>query len=270
MAENGGQGLKREPYTLNPIEAKIMNMYDDKTLLRVHEVFPLVISSFCRRLRPPTYVGRVERSLRGYLREKPADEVHVAILCLGGLREVERLWEIKGYNTRRAAVDSWYNALTKEQPAEATPAKSRRGLMSFGRKKSTVGEREPGRTSVSEGINKMRNGTGSIDANYMGFDPSLIFNTSLSAGSPMSPLGRQQAQDLLDDLPILQQVWLTTAEAVIMERKIVERSQDIKRNQQVMLDLIREEGIEEDEWLYSRSIPESVRPPTGALYDDVD
>ncbi len=76
-------------------------MYDDRTLLQVHQVFPLVVASFCRRLRPPSYVGRVERSIRGYLREKPPDEVHVAALCVGGLRQVERFWEIKGYNTRR-------------------------------------------------------------------------------------------------------------------------------------------------------------------------
>ncbi|KAI5462989.1 hypothetical protein BGZ63DRAFT_402337 [Mariannaea sp. PMI_226] len=267
MAENGGHGLQQEPFTLNPIEAEIMEMYDDKTLLRVHEVFPLVISSFCRRLRPPTYVGRVERSLRGYLREKPSDEVHAAILCIGGLRQIERLWEIKGYNSRRGAVDTWYNGLTKEHhPVDtATATKSRRGLMSFGRKKSTSGDVP--RTS-SDGMNRVRSPTGSIDGS-MGFDAGLIFNTSMATGPPMSPLSRQEAQSILDDLPVLQQIWHTTAEALLHERKVVERPQDIKRNQQVMLDLIREDGIdEEDEWWYGRNIPDSVRPPAGGVIDD--
>ncbi|KAJ4272348.1 hypothetical protein NW762_001061 [Fusarium torreyae] len=265
MAENGGKGLRREPYTFNPIEAEIMSMYDDQTLLRVHEVFPLVISSFCRRLRPPTYVGRVERSLRGYIREKPSDDMHVAILCIGGLRQVERLWEIKGYNSRRGAVDTWFNALTKETPptesATATP-KPKRGL--FGRKKSTSEARSSG-----AGLNKVRS-SGSIDGN-MDWDANLVFNTSLSAGAPMSPLSPQQAQTLLGDLPVLQQIWLTTAEALVLQRRIVERPQDIKRNQQVMLDLIREDGlVEEDEWWYGRSIPDSVRPPVGVTDDDAD
>ncbi|KAJ3521237.1 hypothetical protein NM208_g13388 [Fusarium decemcellulare] len=264
IAENGGNGLKREPYTLNPIETEIMNMYDDQTLLRVHEVFPLVISSFCRRLRPPTYVGRVERSLRGYIREKPSDDVHVAILCIGGLRQVERLWEIKGYNSRRGAVDTWFNALTKEHhPADAAPSKSKRSL--FGRKKSTSNEAR----SSGVGLSKVRS-SGSIDAN-MDFDANLVFNTSLSAGAPMSTLGSQQAQAILNDLPVLQQIWLATAEAVILQRRVVERPQDIKRNQQVMLDLIREDGIDdEDEWWYGRSIPDSVRPPVGVTDDDAD
>lgn len=278
LAKTDGRGLKREPYTLNPIEREIMNMYDDQTLLRVHEAFPLVISSFCRRLRPPTYVGRVERSLRGYLREKPSDDVHVAILCLGGLRQVERLWEIKGYNNRRSAVDVWYNSLTKESPTpfETSPVKSRRGLMNFGRKKSTSGsvggEREPHRGSFSESLYRTRSPHGSIDhGSLMSFEIHGVFNTSLSAGAPMSPLSIENCQSILDDLPVLQQIWLTTAEAMIMDRKIVERTQDIKRNQQVMLDLISEDGIyREDEWWYGRNIPESVRPPIIATEEDAD
>ncbi|KAF5025273.1 hypothetical protein F66182_2658 [Fusarium sp. NRRL 66182] len=265
MAENGGRGLRREPYTLNPIEAEIMSMYDDQTLLRVHEVFPLVISSFCRRLRPPTYVGRVERSLRGYIREKPSDDVHVAILCIGGLRQVERLWEIKGYNSRRGAVDTWFNSLAKDaSPASTEPAPSKPKRSLFGRKKSTSEAR-----SSNIGLNKVRS-SGSMDGN-MDWDANLVFNTSLSAGAPMSPLSPQQAQALLNDLPVLQQIWLTTAEALVLQRRVVERPQDIKRNQQVMLDLIREDGLdEEDEWWYGRSIPDTVRPPVGVTDDDAD
>ncbi|ATY63045.1 Cyclin-like F-box [Cordyceps militaris CM01] len=271
---NNGHGLQREPYTLNPIEKKVMDMYDDQTLLRVHEVFPLVISSFCRRLRPPTYVGRVERSLRGYLREKPADEVHVAILCLGGLRQVERLWEIKGYNSRRAAVDVWYGALTKEPITEPQTKARLAGLRGFGRKKSTSGERPMHRSSFSESLHRVRSPSGSMDATNSGyFDPNWVFHTSLSADAPMAPLDSERAHTLLHDLPVLQQIWLTTAEALILERKIVSRTQDIKRNQQVMLDLIRQDGMrEEDEWWYGRHNPESVRPPpgAGAAEDDAD
>lgn len=268
-----GNGLLKEPYTVNPIETEIMNMYDNRTLLRVHEVFPLIISSFCRRLRPPTYVGRVERSLRGYLRERPPDEVHVAILCLGGLRQVERLWETKGYNNRRAAVDVWFGSLTKEpkEPMVEAPTKgSRLGLKGFGRKKSTSGDRPPNRSSFSEG--GRRSPWGSVDSTHNGgFIPYSVFNSSLSADAPMAPLDRDQAKTLLGDLPQLQQIWLATAEAMIMERKIVQRPQDIKRNQQVMLDLIGEDGLdEEDEWYYGRHMSESVKPPAAALGDDGD
>ncbi|KAJ2977131.1 hypothetical protein NQ176_g4548 [Zarea fungicola] len=274
IASTGGYGLQREPYTLNPIEKEIMDMYDDQTLLRVHEVFPLVISSFCRRLRPPTYVGRVERSLRGYLREKPADEVHVAILCLGGLRQVERLWEIKGYNSRRAAVDAWHSGLTKEPMTESQTKARLAGLRGFGRKKSASGDRPTHRSSFSESLHRMRSPSESMDGHNSGyFDPNWVFHTSLAADAPMAPLDPEQANKILHDLPVLQQIWLTTAEALILERKIVPRTQDIKRNQQVMLDLIRQNGMEEeDEWWYGRHNPDSVRPPpdNGMAEDDAD
>ncbi|KAH8177529.1 f-box domain-containing protein [Sarocladium implicatum] len=269
IEQNGGWGLKREAFTINPIEAQIMSMYDDQTLLRVHEVFPLVISSFCRRLRPPTYVGRVERSLRGYLKEKPSDEVHSAILCIGGLREVEKLWETKGYNSRRAAVDNWYNSLTNEAPPEPT-AKPRRGLMSFARRKSTGHDREGRRVSLGDASQRNRSPSGSIDRDFA-YDPNWVFNTSLAAGVPMSPLSQDSAQKILDDLPVLQQIWTTTAEALILERRIVDCEASIKRNQHLIIDLIREDGVdEEDEWLYGRHAPDSVKASVAAIHDDVD
>lgn len=269
LDENDGKGLSREPYTINPIEKQILDKYDDRTLLRVHEVFPLVISSFCRRLRPPTYVGRVERSLRGYIKDRPSDDVHVAILCLGGMRQVERLWEIKGYNSRRTAVDNWYNALTKEkEPTSDLSSKPRLGL--FGRKKSTSGERPAGRLSFSDG-SKVRSPSGSIDASASGFFDQFIFNTSLAADMPMGPLEPRQAEKILGDLPVLQQIWLTSAEATILDRKIVQRPQDIKRNQDVMQFLIREDGIEEeDAWWYGSKMPEHVQPAADGVDDDAE
>lgn len=265
LQKNRGVGIRHMPYTLNPIEVEVMNMYDDRTLLQVHQVFPLVIASFCRRLRPPSYAGRVERTVRGYLREKPADEVHVAALICGGLRQAEKFWEIKGYNTRRAAVDTWYKSVTQE-PVEPSTAKAKRGLR-LGRKKSMAvlkGDKAPppGGDAATHG------GRESTDSGS-GRRSSFIFNTSLALGMPMGPLSYEHAALLLPDLPALQQMWLTTAEALILDRKIVERPADIKRNATMMLDLIREGGMEEeDAWWYGQGISDSIRPPPGATEDD--
>ncbi|GAP82543.1 putative F-box domain-containing protein [Rosellinia necatrix] len=266
-----GHGLRVEPYTVNPIESKVLNMYDDQTLLRVHQVFPLVVSSFCRRLRPPSYVGRFERSLRGYLRDKPEDEVYVTALCVGGLRQVERFWEVKGYNTRRAVVDTWYQSVTNA-PVEHPP-KPRRGFMGLSRKKSNFNIGEGGRaTTDSTTSNRERRGS---DNGRRGSDISttswrdFVFGTSLSEGMPMGPLPREHLQMLLPNLPDLHSIWLPTAEALILDRGIVGRPQDIKRNGPALLDLIREDGAaEEDEWLYGRTAPESVRPPLEAIEED--
>lgn len=75
-----------------------------------------------------------------------------------------------------------------------------------------------------------------------------VFNTSMAKGPPMSPLSRDQLSMLLADQQHLSNLWMPTAEAVIMERQIVESPSQIKRNQQILLDLIKEDGaaIEED------------------------
>jgi hypothetical protein len=264
LAENDGYGLRQHPYTYNPIEAKIMSMYDDKTLLRVHQVFPLVISSFCRQLRPPSYAGRVERSLRGYLREKPPDEVHTAILCIGGLRQVERFWEISGYNSRRSAVDAWYSSITF---APDLPTRPKRSIMGIGRKKSMATLKKDGFRGMSSAAHPVPPVPLPLMATMS--TKSFVFGTSLAAGMPMVSLPLEQTRQLLLDLPSLQQIWMVTAEALILDRKIVHRPQDILRNAQVMLELIREDGLEEeDEWWYGRNAPDSLRPLAETL--DID
>ncbi|KAI0025444.1 hypothetical protein F4780DRAFT_721055 [Xylariomycetidae sp. FL0641] len=268
-----GYGLSKMPYTTNPIELKVMNMYDAKTLLRVHQVFPLVVSSFCRRLRPPTYVGSFERTIRGYLKDKPADEVYATALCVGGLRQVERFWEIKGYNTRRGAVDSWYESLAKEHVEPSTP-RARRGFMGISRKKSTLNVGDAGRASTEHSV--ARSGRRGSDGGRRGSDASnsgawgnWIFDTSLAKGMPMGPLSRDHIQMLLPELPTLQEIWLPAAEALILDKRIVERPQDIKRNASVLVDLIREDGAaEEDEWWYGCAAPPSTRPPLEAIEED--
>jgi len=205
----------------------------------------------------------VERSLRGYLREKPPDEVHVAILCIGGLREVERIWEVKGYNTRRATVDNWYHSITRDtaEPEPEQEPKKRRGLLGLKRKKSmAVLGRAPASEPARVNDINVRNGDS---------PQSFVFNTSLSAGVPMGPLSKDEVKVLLSDLPELQRIWKETAEAMILDRKIVERPCDIRRNAHILTDLIREEGIEEeDQWWYGTIAPESVRPNLDAIDED--
>jgi hypothetical protein len=64
----------------------------------------------------------------------------------------------------------------------------------------------------------------------------------------MSPLPRDQLHLMLPDLQHLSNIWMHTAEALILERQIVPRPQDIKRNTQVLLELIRDDGTEMDNW----------------------
>ncbi|KAK0104732.1 hypothetical protein ONS95_005003 [Cadophora gregata] len=249
--------LHHQAYTINPIEAEVMAMYDDQTLLKVHQVFPLVISSFSRRLRPPSYVGTLERSIKGYLKDRPADEVYATILAVGGLRQAQRFWETKGYNARRAAVDTWYGMVTRS-PIDAAPKSKMSLITHLGRKRSKqVAETSSSDTTTTTSTT---NHDATSCREWFCVKPAcqvshrrhstdnLVFHSSLAAGPPMSPLPRDQLRLMLPDLQHLSNIWMHTAEALILERQIVPRPQDIKRNTQVLLDLIQDNGLEVDHW----------------------
>jgi hypothetical protein len=269
LVENGTP-LNQQAFILNPIESQVMAMYDDQTLLKVHQAWTLVISSFSRRLRPPSYVGKIERSIKGYLKDRPPDEVYTTILAIGGLRQAQRFWETKGYNARRSAVDTWYSLVT-HSPVEPPP-KSKVSLIShFGRKKAapaveaTSSVTHFGRKKVAPIVEMTSSEPPGHDATscneWFCVKPScqvarrrhstdnLVFHNSLSAGPPMSPLSREHLRILLPDLQHLSNIWIHTAEALILERKVVERWQDIKKNTQVLLELIKDDGTDGlDEW----------------------
>jgi hypothetical protein len=271
---SGGVPLNQQAFTMNPIEAQVMAMYDDRTLLKVHEVFPLVMSSFSRRLRPPSYAGRVERTIKGYLKDKPADEIYAAILDIGGLRQAQRFWETKGYNARRAAVDIWYGFITREPIEPARESKISR-ITHLGRRKA----KEAPTTVSSSSNTAAEHGTASCNewfcvkpqcqaARKRHSTDNLVFHSSLAAGPPMLPLTREALRLVLQDPTHLQNIWVQTAEAMILERRIVGRPQDIKRNSQVLLDLIREDGGDQlVDW--SSGIPPEPSQ-NGAIRDSQD
>lgn len=189
----------------------------------------------------------------------------MAILCLGGLRVVERIWEVKGYNARRAAVDAWYASITKDI-AESSDSKRRRGMLGLKRKKSSAALAKTGTND-----NGADSRSSAIPGNAKGKQPeSLVFSTSMSAGMPMGPLTKEEYRLLLPDLPKLRKIWSETAEAMILDRKIVTRPADIRRSTaQIFTDLISENVAEdEDQWLYGTTVSDSVRPNLDAIEED--
>jgi hypothetical protein len=247
--EAHGVPLYLQAFTINPLERLVIDTYDDQTLLKVHQVFPFVLSSFSRRLRPPSYAGRIERSIKGYLKDRPPDEVYTAILTVGGLRQAERFWQTKGYNARRALVDTWYGHVSHDPVTEA-PNKSKKSLMStLGRKK---GPQTIETLESSSSISDTCNDWYCVKPNCNLRAPptrDLIFHTSLAQGPPMGSLSNARLKLLLTDLQPLTNLWSLTAEATILERGIVESSTQIKRNTQVLFELIGDnENLVEDVW----------------------
>ncbi|RYP52397.1 hypothetical protein DL768_002428 [Monosporascus sp. mg162] len=151
----------------------------------------------------------VLKDLEGRSGDKPQDEVYAAALCVGGLRFVEKLLEIRGYNSRRAALDTWYQSLSRPQ----NDTKSSKSRSSTQNTKS-------------------------------------LAKSGLSVGQPMPPLSKTDADLLLSDLPALQSIWLPTAEALLIQRRIVENPQDIRDTTQVMMKLTKDFNEEETERWY--------------------
>lgn len=258
--------LRGEAYTINRIELQIMKMYDNETLLQVHQIFPLLVSFLNRRLKPPSYLGHLERSLRGYVQDPPPDHVQVAILCVGGLTEVARFSDIKAYDERRKAVDSWYTSVAPSPSPINSESQSHGWLMRLRRKHSRQASFNPADSSTDNAastscsISSLSSPGDSPDgcrrSSHRG---SILFNTSLAAGPPMSPLPAAHTRLLLPDLPLLENIWLLTAEALLLKRHVVERRQDIKRNAQVMHELTQEGITDADELFYGPAANDIIR-----------
>ena len=89
------------------VEKQIIDRYDPEQLLQVHQMYKLLLAAFVRKLRPPSYAGRVERALRGWHKDPASQDDIVKVLLLGGIPEVKRIIEIEPYSARRIALDDF-------------------------------------------------------------------------------------------------------------------------------------------------------------------
>jgi hypothetical protein len=190
--------------------------------------------------------------------------VYATIIAVGGLRQAQRFWETKGYNARRAAVDTWYGFITRTPIEEATKSKMSR-ITHLGWKKKPAKEEPPviteSRPHDSTSCNEWFCVKPACQASRRRHSTdNLVFYSSMSAGPPMSPLSREQLRLVIPDLQHLSNMWMLTAEALIMERKIVERPQDIKRNTQVLLELIKDDGSDGVEDWAMENAPATATP----------
>jgi hypothetical protein len=253
------QNLLSETSTINPVESQIMSIYDDNTLLQVHQVFPVLTSYLSRKMRPPSHLGRVERSLRGYHKQKAPDHVLVAILCIGGLRQMLRFSEIDEYDARITAVDDWYTSISR-QPINSGSQLHRRPMV--------IGRRQSVQVSVSSAESASDNTVSSHSSVFSSFMPrshhngwgrsssfgSALSDAGLTVGPPMPQVVATQTHLLLPGLPTLEQLWTVTAEALILQRQVVSRPTDIKRKAEVAHELVREGITDADELIYGQAV----------------
>lgn len=102
-----------DPSSWEVWERDTLGDYDDQVLEQAHMMYTVLIESLVRQLRPPSYAGRLERSLRGWNRHRPPEHQMVKVILVGGIPEVERILRIKNYNQRLQALDEWLDDHTR-------------------------------------------------------------------------------------------------------------------------------------------------------------
>jgi len=219
------------------IERRIMEQYDDITLLQAHQFFPVLLAFQGRRLRPASYLGHVERSLRGYLSEPLADHVQLAMLYLGGLREVSRLTRMDAsYEKLRLEADEWFSDVAQQgNPSRPRIVPVARQLRKVLRNNPVLRAHTP--TSSATSAKKEQASRGKIDTGKaISVQPTSLADPSWQ---PMGPITPDDVKLVLDRLPTTKsQVWVPTAEAILLERGVIARAQDIKKNAAVLQELI--------------------------------
>ena len=203
----------------------------------------------------------MERSLRGYNKAQAPDHVLVAVLCLGGLKEVLRISEIEKYDARRTAVDDWDASISQKPVNFSSPSHRRQmGLSRWQSRQVSVSSAESSsdntassHSSVFSSIVPRNTHNGWERLSSFG---SAVSDAGLAAGSPVPNLVATQTRLLLSGLPALGHLWIPTAEALLLEKEVVVRVTDIKRKVEVAYELVREEITDADELIFGQAIQE--------------
>jgi hypothetical protein len=213
------------------IEHQIIRGFSDEWLLHVHQFFSVFVSFVERQFRPPSYYGCIEKQVRGYWASPPPEEVLIALICLGGLRQVLKLVSIKKYESRRRALDEWFADITQR-------VLRRQHFNLLFKPRQIEKHKGPGRETT--GVRRDSGKGKGIDT-----------CTSLASGPPMGSLHPEVANLILENLPpFTNQIWFRAAETILLERGVVDRVQDIKTNAQVVEELISPEISDIDEFSY--------------------
>lgn len=190
--------------THQEIEKRIIDRYDPKQLLQVHQMYKLLLAAFVRKLRPPSYAGRLERSLRGWGKTPASQDDIVKVLLVGGIREVKRIIEIKSYAARRKALDEFIETLTL--PKEDDDTRSNRVVS------------EPPIALSS--------------------NPALVANSVERFVTAF--LDEESLSRISRSFPELREIWSRTAENILLEKNVIDSVYEVPTMREFIESLMRE------------------------------
>lgn len=109
------------------LQSDIMLQYPDDLLLKIHQIYHLLLHLFTRRLTPtsswflPRQIGGWSHTQSGGL--QPSDDFLAKVFITGGIPEVLRIYKITGHGKRRKALEKFVRTVdqvTGEQSSGGT------------------------------------------------------------------------------------------------------------------------------------------------------
>jgi hypothetical protein len=95
------------------IQSDIMSQYPDSMLLSLHQMFHLLLHLFFRRMTPSSLP--IVRALRRWTPLCPPGDSFAKVFVFGGIKQVWRLYRMKGYGKRRRALNKYVKTVDVER-----------------------------------------------------------------------------------------------------------------------------------------------------------
>ena len=199
-------------------ESEIMRKYDDPAqLLQAHNMYRLLSWVLRRRLRTPSYAGRLESALRGWGKKPATKESIVQLLTLGGLKEVNNVLDARSYGARLKTLQKYLpGTLPSAEQRLAMRKRSsrlaREGASRFGREMGPVNGSVHPRVVLTV-----------RDSHHSRPCPAL---RKISC-SVMQRLDTQTAFEVSLFLPDLDSLWFTAAERHLIQLGVIRSKADL-------------------------------------------
>jgi hypothetical protein len=235
------------------IESQIMRRYNDVMLLQTHQIFPILMMFVDRLLRPPSYLGHLERSIMSYNSNPISKDAQSVILCIGGLEQLLKFAKIRLYEDRIKAVNDWFGFASDDTPrSDSHTSESPLESGQYGRFRAFKGKKKLSRLryTLTGHQETSKNSINLSTSNQM----IKACSISLTREPPIRPFVKENCPLLLSVLPRMGKLWISTGESQLLERQVIRRTQEIKQNTLMLLELISPNITDADLLYYGQAV----------------
>lgn len=199
-------------------ESEIIRKYNDPTQLwRAHNIYRLLSMVLRRKLRTPSYAGRLESTLRGWGREPATKESIVQLIVLGGFKDINDVLDSHSYGAR---LNTLHKYLPRVFPSAEQPLATSHCFPLLAR----------------QGASRLRRETGPVNGSVYLHVTLTVRDPQVSSSCPalykiscsvMPRLDTRTAVEVSRFLPDHDRMWRTAAERHMVELGVIQRNEDL-------------------------------------------